>query len=299
MKINLVEDYNVYIDDDTGDEYISIDGQTLIRVRVGTKAIGKKGSEDVQQKEEEERLRQAAQEEGSVIETEQELQDRVKKIEAELENEENQNEISRETVDKVEREKLKKEYERSSAELRRFKNDPIIKFKDSLNTFIRKQITRANKETYSRLNRRYDGTDFIKKGKKKYDKPDIPTIRVYFDRSASWDESKTAIGRQALATLDKFVRAKQIKVNIHYFNDEVFDYYTENGTNGTAGTPILVNIEATKPDNVIVMTDSDISDCQQNVTVPGVVWFLFSGGVSYNLMDHLKGRIATKAFELN
>ena len=67
---------------------------------------------------------------------------------------------------------------------------------------------------------------------------------------------------------------------------------------GTSGTPILENIRETKPDNVIIITDNDISDCTESVTVPGAVWFLFVDGVSYNLKEHLSGKRLTKSFEI-
>lgn len=296
MKTNLLEELNVYIDDDTGDEYV-YDGNRLIKIKVGSpKGIGDKGDEDIQAQEEIERAKEAA--EGGVLETKDELEARVKKLEDALNDEEVAKEITNETNEHVAREKIKKELDRSERELKQFRNDPIVQFEGSLNHFIRKQIKLASEQTYSRLNKRYEGTGLIRKGVKKFESPEIPLVNVYFDRSGSWDEDKTKVGRQALATLEKYIRTGKLKVAIKYFNDKVFDTYTPFGMGYTYGSPILADILATKPDNVIVMTDSDISDCQEFVQVPGVVWYLFKGGVSENLRSHLTGKVATESYNL-
>ena len=291
----LFEEFNVYVDDETGDEYV-YDGSKLIKVKEGSKRIGDKGDAEFQAKEEAERNAEAAN--GGVIETKDELEDRLKRIEDTLKDDSVAQALSRETKEKISKADAKKEADRIKRELERFRNDPIIKFEESLRHFLKKQMKRLEDRTYAKFNKRYDDSDFFMKGVRRYDSPQIPTVQVYFDRSASWDESKTKVGRQALATLDQYVRAGKLKLSISYFNTKVFDTYIERGTGGTYGSPILMDIQAKRPDNVIVMTDSDITDCRETVEVPGVVWFLFSGGVSRNLQEHLHGKIATESFEL-
>ena len=68
------------------------------------------------------------------------------------------------------------------------------------------------------------------------------------------------------------------------------------GRGGTAGQPILNHIQLTKPQNVLIMTDSDIWDCSSTVVVPGAVWLLFKGAISKNLQEHIKGKKLTKTF---
>jgi len=298
LKTNLVEELNVYIDDDTGDEYL-YDGTKLIKIKVGSqqsKSIGDKGDEDILAAEEIERAKEAAK--GGVLETAEELKERIKRLEDALSDEEVAQEITGEASEHVAKEKIKKELARSERELRQFRNDPIVQFEGSLNHFIKKQIKLASEQTYSRLNKRYEGTGLIRKGVKKFESPEIPRVNVYFDRSGSWGEDKTRVGRQALATLDKYIRTGKLKVSIKYFNNKVFDTYIPEGEGGTYGTPILADVLATKPDNVIIMTDSDITDCHEFVQVPGVVWYLFKGGRSSNLEQHLRGKTATESFEL-
>ena len=295
LKTNLNEELNVYIDDDTGDEYV-YDGSKLVRIKVGTKEIGAKGDEDIQAQEEAERNKEAA--DGGVIETKDELEARVKKLQDALNDTEMAKEITKEANDRVAREKTKNELRKTEQELKKFRNDPIIQFEGSLNKFIKKQIALIEEPSYARFNKKYDGTGLIRKGMRRYEDESKISVQVYFDRSGSWDESKTKIGRQAIATLDKYVRTGKLTVKISYFNHEVFDTYTEKGTDGTWGSPILADILAKKPDNVIIMTDSDIDDCKEFVEVKGVVWYLFVDGVSNNLKEHLTGKLATESFEL-
>ena len=67
---------------------------------------------------------------------------------------------------------------------------------------------------------------------------------------------------------------------------------------GTYGTPIQDHIEATKPTNVIIITDTDITDCSRVVKVPGAVWMLFYDGRSQNIMDHIKGKRQNKYYDI-
>ena len=291
----LTEELNVYIDDETGDEYV-YDGTKLVRIKVGTKEIGKQGDEDIQAQEEAERNAKAA--EGGVVETAEETEERIKRLKDALEDPEMAEKITGEANEKVSKQKIQKELKRSERELQKFRNDPVVQFEGSLNHFIKKQIKLASEQTFTRLNKRYEGTGLIMKGVKKFESPEIPVVNVYFDRSGSWGEDKTKVGRQALATLDKYVRMKKLKVNIKYFNTEIFTDFTEDGWGGTWGSPILADVQATRPDNVIVMTDDDITDCREYVQVPGVVWYLFAGGVSDNIKEHLTGKTATEVFEM-
>ena len=89
-----------------------------------------------------------------------------------------------------------------------------------------------------------------------------------------------------------------IHIELYYFADRISDS-RNNAGGGTRGTPILDHIEQTKPTNVIVITDADISDCSRVVTVPGAVWMLFYGGRSSNLMDHLKGKRQNKYYDID
>ena len=47
------------------------------------------------------------------------------------------------------------------------------------------------------------------------------------------------------------------------------------------------------------VTDDDITDCRTAVKVDGGVYFLFRGGRSQNLVDHLSGKLLTAEFDLD
>lgn len=306
-----VKDVHIYMDDRTGNYYY-YDGSKL--VLMGTKPqIGDKGNQELQDKEEEERKQQIEKEKeeekqngdsdsndssdkgngSSNDEDEDSKLNRLKRIKDLLGDKDTAEKISGEAEEKVTKERLAK----ASKELTKYKNSPLNKFKESLQSFIKKEIGEVKSSSWSKINKKYAGTGTIKAGTSKHASGKIPLINVYFDRSGSWDSSKTRVGEQAIATLNNYVRQHKLKIDLYYFNTEIHST-DPGGRGGTLGTPILEHIKQTKPDNVIVMTDDDIGDCRETVTVPGAVWLLFKGGVSMNLQEHLKGKKLTKSFEL-
>lgn len=175
-------------------------------------------------------------------------------------------------------------------------NHGLEGFKLNLQKFIKDQVSNFRGDTWSRPSKNYMGTDFIMPGKTSYAPTSIPSINVYWDVSASFDDpAKTEGARQAMAFLNKYVKEKKIKIHTYYFADRVSDDRNSAGQ-GTRGTPILMNIQQTKPTNVIVITDGDINDCSSTVTVPGAVWYLFYQSASDNLREHLLGKMQTKSY---
>ena len=183
--------------------------------------------------------------------------------------------------------------------LKAYKADPIHRFEASLKDFIKKQVEVAKSNSWARPNRRYGGTSIIAPGKATKPRP-IPIINVYFDQSGSWSEDDIQLGKKAINVLVDYVKKGKIKINLYYFSNSVCSTAQQaRRQGGTEGQPILNHIIATRPDNVIVMTDSDISDCRTMVRVPGAVWFLWKDGYrSDNLMKHLKGERLTQSFDI-
>lgn len=178
----------------------------------------------------------------------------------------------------------------------RYKSNPLVKFTLDLNNFIKQQTANYRGSTWTRFNKTAVRTGLIKPGITSYAQADIPEINVYWDVSGSFsDPRKTEGARRAIATLQKYVREKKIKIKTWYFADRVSST-EENAGGGTKGQPILDHIQATKPANVIVITDSDISDCRTPTTVPGAVWLLFYGSESQNLRAYLRGKQETKSY---
>ena len=178
----------------------------------------------------------------------------------------------------------------------RYKSNPLVKFTLDLNNFIKQQTASYRGSTWTRFNKTAVRTGLIKRGITSYAQTDIPEINVYWDVSGSFSNpAKTEGARRAIATLQKYVREKKIKIKTWYFANRVSST-EQNAGGGTEGQPILDHIQATKPANVIVITDSDISDCRTPTTVPGAVWLLFYDSESQNLREYLRGKQETKSY---
>lgn len=219
------------------------------------------------------------------------LINKVNKIKKEFNDTKNKAEIESENREA-------KRVEKQTKETNKYKNSPIIKFRESLVKFIKNEISYLRGASWKKYNKTYGNIGVLRPGHTNVQTP-VPLINVYFDRSGSWDASKTENGAKAIATLNKYVQQGQLKIKLYYFSNNVHtverDAEAEGGTNGQ---PILNHIEQTKPTNVIILTDSDISDCKSYVTVPGGVWLLFYQGRSQNLIEHLKGKALTRIFDM-
>lgn len=204
--------------------------------------------------------------------------------------------VMNETEAAIDKERIAKK----AQDVARFKETPLSRFRDSLNNFIKREVATHRGATWTRMNKKYSGSGIIRPGTSRLVATNIPLINVYFDRSGSWgDPNKTKSGMQAIATLNKYVNRGEIKINLYYFSNHVHSNEQDAlNEGGTYGQPILDHIIATKPDNVIILTDSDIDDCQTSVTVPGAVWMLFYGGRSQDLMNHLHGKKLTKYYDI-
>lgn len=177
--------------------------------------------------------------------------------------------------------------------------DPLNMFKLNLNRFIADQLAEIQEETPARINPAYEDSEFILPGMMWKENKYVPKINVYHDVSGSFsDPAKTEMAMRAIDTLNKYVRDGDIEIDVYYFADRVSS--TKKGAGGgTSGTPILEHVKQTKPTNVIVITDGDISDCREEVKVPGAVWMLFYGSRSENIMEHLRGKKQNKYYDIN
>ena len=177
--------------------------------------------------------------------------------------------------------------------------DPLNQFISSLAGFIAKQTAIGRDASWKRTNPVYSRQGIVRPGKARTMNKKIPLVQLYYDRSGSWagDVQKEEIGRRGRAVLEEYERKGLIKVEDYWFDTRVRTNEREAG-GGTAGQPILDNIIKTEPDNVVIITDSDINDCTSKVTVPGAVWLLFVDGVSDNLIAHIHGEQLTEKFEI-
>lgn len=197
---------------------------------------------------------------------------------------------------------INKQKERAIKQARnidRYNKSGISKFRMALTRFIANQLSTEEDDTWTRVRPSYEDSEFIFPGRMEKEEKHIPLINVYWDVSGSFsDPRKTEGARKAIATLNQYVRNGDIEIDTWYFGTTVASTPTAAG-GSTNGEPILRHISATNPDNVIIITDGDISDCRNNITVPGAVWMLFYDSRSQNLIDHLHGKRETKYFDID
>lgn len=191
-------------------------------------------------------------------------------------------------------------------------SSPLRKFSESLRKFVKSQLKKNKESTWKIPNQRYEGTGIIRRGSISRERKSTPVINVYFDRSGSWEDRDLRLGEEAIGVLNNYVSAGKIKIKVFYFANHIWDTPSVGGEGGThAGPELLEHIQATKPTNVIVMTDADFdrNQCLRDgnelrkdlkVSVPGAVWFLFRDGLrSEDLIKLLRGRKQTKIFDFN
>ena len=254
-------------------------------------------SKDIMDREAKERAENDADAERS----EEENLARIKRVQDLLDDEETAHEIEDETDTKVQSSRQKKRDIERKKQLKQFQDSSNIEgFIVSLNNFIKNEVKAQKKQTYSKMNKTYNANTgrIIRQGTRVQKNDKIPRINVYFDQSGSWGADDIKVGESAIATLNEYVKKKQIAIDVYIFATQVGEIGEYVG-GGTRGTPIMEHIKETRPDNVIVMTDSDISDITSPTTVNGGVWILWRNGlVSENLKDNLHGRKLTKYFNI-
>ncbi len=219
---------------------------------------------------------------------------RAKQIRDFLDNIKEQANIQEENVTAIRKEKAA----RAARDVDRYQGSGLNQFKLNLNRFIADQVGEMEDDSYARIHPSYEDSEFIMPGKLVREEKNIPLINIYHDDSGSFkDEKKTAAAFKAIETLNQYVRDGDIEIKLWYFADKVGSERGKVG-GGTYGTPIQDHIEATKPTNVIIITDTDITDCSRVVKVPGAVWMLFYDGRSQNIMDHIKGKRQNKYYDI-
>lgn len=187
-------------------------------------------------------------------------------------------------------------------------------FQDFLNSLYRAvalqvHVEETNDDSWSALNRRYSGSGVLQPGKRLNELPNkkIPVIDFYFDCSGSWTDKDLAVGQKAVNKLVEMEENGDIKINIFYFANNVFNDVASARAQGStrAWNDIVKNIIATQATNVIIMTDSDMDDWWDgpkalSYTVPGYVWYLWRDGDNApRLPRDLKGRGGTQQFSFS
>ena len=208
--------------------------------------------------------------------------------------------IKEKIVDETRVRKIKQKAAKAASDTAKYTTSGLRQFTLNLNRFIKNAIDAGEDYSYAKTNPSYSRYGFLMPTLNPMEGP-VPSINVYHDVSGSFtNEAKTAAAMQAIATLNKYVRKGEIVINVYYFSDTVYSN-REAGLDGNTdgGKDILAHIETTKPQNVIIITDGDIWNCDHVVTVPGAVWMLFYETRSQNLIDHLKGKKETRYYDID
>lgn len=224
----------------------------------------------------------------------QELAKKVTEIERRLQDIQKK----QQALDEADRVKSKEKVQ--AAKAKEYKNitSGLSKFRMNFQRFIKDQIDYFRGDTWSRPNKNYAGTGFIVPGKTMYSPGKIPSVNVYWDVSGSFnDPAKTQGARDAIGTINQYVKRGEIVVNVYYFADRVASSPSAAG-GGTNGNDVLDHIEQTKPTNVVVITDSDVNNAANHplVTVPGAVWMLFYDQEADEFAEVLRGKSQTKRY---
>lgn len=244
---------------------------------------------------------------------ERELQ--AKKIKADISSTKTQQDLSAEDIAHIRAEaQAVKAREKESDKYKARPRGSFKGFQDFLNSLYRAvalqvHVEETNDDSWSALNRRYSGSGVLQPGKRLNELPNkkIPVIDFYFDCSGSWTDRDLAVGRKAVNKLVEMEENGDIKINIFYFANDVFnDAASARAQGGTrAWNDIVKNIIATQATNVIIMTDSDMDGWWDgpealSYTVPGYVWYLWRDGDNApRLPRDLKGRGGTQQFSFS
>ena len=258
----------------------------------------KKAIDDIQQQKDEYQQSQSA--EGEVFAdkkqqiAEVEVAARVEQIEKALNDLKQRQKLFDEVAEARRKEQMAKE----ARNIDRVRGSGLSKFKMALNRFIANEVVTKYEQTYRKLDPRYEDTDFLMPGEMETESDHRPSIAVYWDASGSFSPpEKTAAARKAIETLNKYARAGDIEMHTYYHGGTVAS--TKEAAGGwNNGNEVMRHIKATKPDNVIIITDGDLSDTNIPVTVPGAVWMLFYDARSTGLMNSLHGKKETKYFDI-
>lgn len=235
------------------------------------------------------------------VKNDKEIARRVQKIKEIFADQQERSGILSQTQNVIQQEIQKEKVAKAQRADNSYAKNPATQFKLSLNNFLKNELARGRGATWTRPSQKYDGSGILHKGRKSFDAKNIPSFNIYIDQSGSWSDQDVERGKSLIAQLNQYVKKGEIKVNYFYFAVNVHSNAEDaRREGGTRGQPILNHIQQTNPTNVIIITDSDINDCNSNVVVPGGLWLLFRDGQrSKNLIDHIAGKKTTKAFDFS
>lgn len=217
---------------------------------------------------------------------------RVKQIQDAFNKARQEKSLDIDNVEGKRREREKKEIRNAQ----RLAKDPLHKFKINLDKFIDEQTSEEMERSYRKFHPSYEDQGFIVPYDVEVDDYNMPIINVYWDVSGSFSPpEKTEGARKAIGTLNKYVRDDLIEMHTYYFADIVTDDRDKAG-GGTSGEAVYDHIAATKPTNVIIISDNGINESHPLLKVPGAIWYLFFDAESPRFVESVRGKKQTKSY---
>ena len=177
-------------------------------------------------------------------------------------------------------------------------------FKASIDKFMKDELSYKRLPSWKRPNKRYpEETGIVLRGKARVETKNIPLLVVYFDQSGSWSKDDVQKGLAAIESLNYYVKQHKLKLEIYYFAVNIHtDAAAARIEGGTLDSATLVeDIKKRKPNNVVIMTDSDpdYEGYCPSVTVDGGVWLLFrDNSVSKQLYRNVNGKKLKEVFSI-
>lgn len=199
--------------------------------------------------------------------------------------------------------KRKKEAQKNSRGLKT-RSGGLNAFKASIDKFMRDELSYKRLPSWKRPNKRYpEETGIVLRGKARVETKNIPLLVVYFDQSGSWSKDDVQKGLAAIESLNYYVKQHKLKLEIYYFAVNIHtDAAAARVEGGTLDSATLVeDIKKRKPNNVVIMTDSDpdYEGYCPSVTVDGGVWLLFrDNSVSKQLYRNVNGKKLKEVFSI-
>ena len=217
---------------------------------------------------------------------------RVKEIFNELRDMNAYNEIVAETNAAIRKDNIARARRNNISNYAKRGNGGLHNFKMDLQRFISSELSYERERSWERPDTRYKRRGFLVQGSITRKEEKVPVINVYWDTSGSFSNpAKTAGARAAINSIQQYVKKGLIDVNVYYHSNDVYDHPVSGGNDGDN---VVDHIKATRPDNIIIITDSDLSNTKHSVTVPGAAWFLFYDAPSQGLIDNVHGRKQSK-----
>lgn len=178
-----------------------------------------------------------------------------------------------------------------------YSKSPLARFKMSLNKFLKNYLSDDRSRSWRRFDKSTAATGLMRKGWATVDDKPVPLFNVYVDQSGSWSDDDVRKAKSIIAVLYRYEREHKLKLQVYYFSTFVSSSESEaRAGGGTYGTPIIDHILKTNPQNVIIITDSDISDVRKSVTINGGAWFLFNRRDSTNIYDAIDAKLGKSKY---